>query len=160
MKSKRALLYGAVALLLLALVFAILNKGDISGPSDQSSNAGHEAVLLLTVEQETVQPVPIDDFDAWLKTVDKPVFVDFGAEWCAYCKLAEPFVEQLAVEYNGRVFVVRIDVDEASALAREYGVQSIPQFSVFKEGKLVESLIGYDESRQDDIREMIGKLLP
>lgn len=79
---------------------------------------------------------------------DKPVFVDFYAEWCGPCKMAAPVVNQLAKTYEGKAVVVKVDVDEERELAQKYGVMSIPTTIVFKrqngETKAVARQVGYN----------------
>jgi len=88
-------------------------------------------------------PVTERDFDAQVIQSDVPVLVDFWAEWCGPCRMIAPIVEDLAGEYEGRLKVVKVDVDENNALAYRYGVMSIPTLGIFKGGQLVERLVGY-----------------
>jgi thioredoxin 1 len=71
-----------------------------------------------------------------------PVLVDFWAEWCAPCLLVSPHVDAIAEELDGRVKVVNVDVDSEQALAIRYGVMSIPSLFIFKDGRVVQQLIG------------------
>ena len=83
------------------------------------------------------------NFEAEVLKTKEPVFVDFHAAWCGPCQIAAPVVEELAKEYQGKVKVVKIDVDENQALAQKFGVMSIPTVIVFKEGKEIKRLIGF-----------------
>ncbi len=71
-----------------------------------------------------------------------PVFVDFWAPWCGPCKMIGPFVEQIAKEYEGKIKVVKMDVDECPNSARQFAVSSIPTLMLFKDGKAVKSSAG------------------
>jgi len=68
---------------------------------------------------------------------DKPVFVDFFAEWCGPCKMAAPVVEELVEDYKDKAVIAKVDVDAEQDLAREYQVMSIPTVIVFKNGQPV-----------------------
>ena len=71
-----------------------------------------------------------------------PVMIDFWAVWCGPCKVLSPIVEELAKDYEGKVKVGKVNVDENNNLAMKYGVMSIPTLKFFKNGKVVGELIG------------------
>ena len=73
---------------------------------------------------------------------DKAVLVDFWAVWCGPCKMIAPFVEELASEFEGKVKIGKLDVDNNQESAIKYGVRSIPTVLIFKGGKVVDTIIG------------------
>jgi thioredoxin 1 len=81
------------------------------------------------------------NFDATINS-DKPVLVDFWAEWCGPCKMIGPVVEELAGDYEGKVVIGKLNVDENPQVTGRYGIRSIPTLLVFKGGQIVDKQIG------------------
>ena len=82
------------------------------------------------------------NFDQEVLASSLPVLVDFWAVWCGPCKVLSPIVEELAKEYEGRLKVGKVNVDENNALSQKYGIMSIPTLKFFKAGKVVGEMIG------------------
>jgi len=81
------------------------------------------------------------NFDELIST-DKPVLVDFWAEWCGPCRLVGPHVEALATEYEGRAVVGKVNVDHHPNISMRFGVRNIPTIVVLKNGEVVEKVVG------------------
>ena len=83
------------------------------------------------------------EFEADVLKASEPVVVDFYADWCGPCRMMTPVIEQLAGEYAGKVKIGKLDVDANQDLAIQYGVMGIPTLGMFRDGKMVDRLVGY-----------------
>jgi thioredoxin 1 len=120
--------------------------------------------LLVTMEsdQNTRERTMADivqlnegDFKIEVLEASLPVLVDFTAAWCAPCKMLEPVVQQLAVDWQDKVKFVRLDVDDHPLLAMDYQVMGVPTLILFKNGKPVERLTGFQPKDR-----LLKKFLP
>ena len=86
-----------------------------------------------------------------------PVLVDFWAPWCGPCKMIAPVLEEIASEYDGKLKVVKINIDENQTTPSNYGVRSIPTLILFKGGQEVEKIIGAQS--KENLKQMVDKSL-
>jgi len=101
--------------------------------------------------------VNAENFENEVLKADKPVLVDFWAEWCMPCKMVEPIVNQIAEEHKDKVKVAKLNVDEAGEVASQYNIISIPTMLVFKDGKVVNQRVGAGSKKA--IEDFLGDYL-
>jgi thioredoxin 1 len=82
------------------------------------------------------------NFDQEVLKSDIPVLVDFWAPWCGPCRMVSPLVDELAEELTGKLKVVKVNTDENQEIAIKYGIRSIPTLGIFKDGNIVDGIIG------------------
>jgi thioredoxin 1 len=108
---------------------------------------------------ENSAAITIDEanFDAEVTKSVQPVLVDFWAEWCGPCKMLAPILDELAQEYDGRVKIGKVNIDEHQELAAQYGIRSIPTLLLFKQGQVAEQLVGLRSKR--DLKASFDRLV-
>lgn len=94
------------------------------------------------MSSDLVKQINGQSFDAEVLNSGLPVLVDFWADWCQPCRMLAPAVDALAADYEGRVSVCKLNVDEDGPIAAQYGVMSIPTLILFKDGQPAERLVG------------------
>lgn len=119
---------------------------------------GVEKVKLKMVANDKVPELTNGVFDDFIKNKDnKPVLVDFFADWCTPCIMMSPIIDELSEKFKGKINFGKVNVDENSQLAGKFNIRSIPNFILFKDGKPVEQFIGSMslEDFQDKLKKFV-----
>ena len=93
------------------------------------------------------------NFDEEIKKATLPILVDFAASWCGPCRMMEPIIEEIAKENEGKLVMGKLDVDANPKTAQKFNVMSIPTLIIFKNGKPVKQMVGY-QSKENIIKEL------
>jgi thioredoxin 1 len=104
---------------------------------------------------DKVQTLTDNNFDQSVIKADKPVLVDFWAEWCGPCRRLAPTVEELATDFDGRVVVGKLNVDDNPTTAGRFSIRGIPTLLLFKGGQIVEQVVGLAD--KDSLKRLIDK---
>ena len=104
-----------------------------------------------------MQELTKDSFKPEVLESESPVLVDFFATWCGPCRMLAPTVEDIAADYEGKIKVVKADVDEMPEISLEYGIMSIPTLMVFKDGQVAGKMVGVSD--YDEIADMVDNAL-
>lgn len=90
----------------------------------------------------SIEAVNDDNFESEVINTDGPVLVDFWAEWCGPCRALMPVVEEIAEEMQGKVKIVKVNIDEAPETPGKFGLRGVPTLMIFKEGKVTDTRVG------------------
>lgn len=129
------------------ICFSLLWLASACDKQGGTANAHAESKNLLTLTKK--------NFKVEVLSSSQPVLVDFWATWCGPCKMIAPSVAELAEEFEGRAKVGKVDVDKESALARQYNISAIPTLLVFKDGKVVDQVVG--ASSKQELKAVLAK---
>jgi len=109
------------------------------------------------VSSDRILTLNDDIFDEQVTKLKGPILVDFWASWCRPCQIVGRSLDELAEELNGRAHVAKINIDDNSDLVNRFGIRSVPTLMVFKDGKVVDQMVG--AAPKDEIRRMLEKYL-
>jgi thioredoxin 1 len=102
------------------------------------------SIYLLNINFKNIMALEITDanFEEVVLKSDKPVLVDFWAEWCGPCRMVGPVVEEIAKEYDGKAIVGKVNVDNNPGVSMKFGIRNIPALLFFKNGEIVDKQVG------------------
>jgi thioredoxin 1 len=106
------------------------------------------AADVITLEDQT--------FEKEVLKSDTPVLVDFWAVWCQPCKAIAPVVDALAAKYKGKLKVAKMDVDQHQMVPQQYGIRSIPTLLLFKNGRVVDTIVGSAGKLEESVKKLVG----
>ena len=141
-----------VAVVVAAVLVGTFTVGEETQPASAGAgDSGGEAPDLVR------KSIAVTDanFQREVLESDAPVLVDFWAPWCPPCRMVAPVLEKLAGEYDGRLKVCKLNVDEGRQTAGTYKIESIPTLKIFKGGKVVDEMVGLSRTYEADLKKMI-----
>jgi len=96
---------------------------------------------------QNIVTLTTENFEKEVLQASKPVLVDFWAEWCGPCKMLGPLLDELANEYDGKVTIGKVNIDEHQELAARFGVRAIPTMLMFQKGQVLDQIVGLRSKR-------------
>jgi len=105
--------------------------------------------------EEKLVNVTDDSFESEVLQSDIPVLVDYWAPWCGPCRMAAPVLEKIAGEYEGRLKICKVNVDEERQVASKHRIMSIPTMFLFKDGQVVDQIVGVTPNFESDLKRRI-----
>ena len=107
---------------------------------------------------DAILEVTDQNFDQEVLKSDQPVIIDFWAAWCGPCKALAPVVDEIAKQYQGKIKVGKMDVDEHQQVPQQFGIRSIPTLLLFKGGRVVDTIVGAvpKSKLEDSLKKAIG----
>ena len=153
MKSWRKIALGMFLGTALMISFALIPWGHLS---DSALQIKSEKEKTTVIKEEQSITLTEENFQSEVLESTDPVLVDFWAEWCGPCQALAPVIEEVAVDFEGRAKVGKLDVDDNATIAMEYDIRSIPTLLFFKDGQVVDQAIGI--TPKEFIAEKLGSL--
>lgn len=127
----------------------IMNNLKLQDDNKIKENIINQNVLIEEREEGgNIMNITSKNFNEEVLNSNVPVLVDFWASWCGPCKMMSPVVEEIAKEMEGKAKVCKVNIDDEQSLAMEYGIMSIPTFLIFKDGKVVNTVVGVQDKQK------------